>query len=186
MRIAYARVSTTDQSLDLQIDALKAHGYDRIFTDHGVSGISADRSGLREAMSVLQEGDTFIVWRLDRLARSMRDLTDTVESLNNRGIRFISLCEYIDVNSAFGELILHILSAVAHFERALLVERTRAGMAAAKERGKTFGRRPALNGEEFCEALFLIDGGMSIPKAAQQIGVGRSTLYRYVSDHQAL
>ena len=182
MRIAYARVSTTDQSLNLQIDALKAHGYDKLFTDHGVSGVSADRRGLNEAMSVLQEGDTFIVWRLDRLARSMRDLTDTVQSLNDRGIRFISLCEYIDVNSAFGELILHILGAVAHFERALLVERTRAGMTAAKERGVKFGRRPALNGEELRKAIFLINGGMSIPDTAKQIGIGKSTLYRYMAE----
>ena len=181
MHIAYARVSCAEQSLDLQINALKQAGYDRIFTDHGVSGMTMDRAGLSEALAMLKEGDTFIVWRLDRLARSMRELTDTVWALHNRGIRFQSLCEHIDVSSAFGELMLHVLSAIAHFERALIVERTRAGMQAAKERGVTFGRKPALNGEELHEALFLIGQGMSVPDTAIQMGVGRSTMYRYLT-----
>lgn len=186
MRIAYARVSTDDQSLDLQIDALKRTGYDKLYKDHGVSGVSDDRSGLMEALGVLEKGDTFIVWRLDRIARSNRELTDIVMSLHRDGIAFQSVCEHIDVSSAFGELILHVLSAVAHFERGLLVERTRAGMRAAKERGVQFGRKPALNGEQFMEALFLIDEGMRVGEVAKHMGISRSTMYRYLrSRHSA-
>jgi len=181
MRVAYARVSTSDQSLDLQTDALKKAGYDHLFQDHGVSGIAKDRPELSKALSILEEGDTFLVWRLDRIARSMQELTDTVWMLNNRGVRFVSLCEYIDVSSAFGELILHVLGAIAHFERALLVERTKAGMASAKLRGVKFGRKPVMDGEDVDEALWLINHGMSIQDTAKKFGIGRSTLYRYLS-----
>ncbi len=135
-KVAYARVSTEDQSLNLQIDALKRVGFDKIFTDHGKSGVDKDR-----------------------LARSMREMTDTIWALHNRGIGFYSICKPIDVNSAFGEFTLHFLNAVAHFERTLIVERTRAGMAAAKEGGVKFRRKPALNGEELSEALFLMHKG---------------------------
>ena len=186
MRIAYARVSSADQSLDLQIDALERAGCDRIFRDHGISGTASNRPGLLAALEALEPGDTQVVWRLDRLARSMRELTDTVWALHNKGIRFQSLCEHIDISSAFGELVLHILSAIAHFERALIVERTVAGMQAAKERGVKFGRRPALDGESLSEALFLLEQGLKVEEAAQQIGVGRSTLYRYLADLEAL
>ena len=181
MRVAYARVSSSDQSLNLQIDALKNAGYDKIFTDHGVSGVAALRPGLKEALETLSEGDTLMVWRLDRLARSMRELTDIVWALHHRGIKFQSLCEQFDVSSAFGELVLHVLGAIAHFERALIIERTKAGIEAAKERGVKFGRRPALNGEELCEALSLIGDGMRVSDVANQLEVGTSTLYRYIA-----
>ena len=181
MRIAYARVSTSDQSLDLQIDALKKEGYDRLFQDHGVSGIAKERPVLNEALAMLDEGDTFIVWRLDRIARSMQELTDIVWSLHNRGIRFVSLSEHIDVSSAVGELILHVLGAVAHFERALIVERTKAGMDAARQRGVQFGRKPILDEEAIAQALKMIRHGSSISETARELGIGRSTLYRYVS-----
>ncbi|MEM8987401.1 MAG: recombinase family protein [Pseudomonadota bacterium] len=180
MRIAYARVSTDDQSLDLQINALKKAGYDRLFQDHGVSGVAEDRPGFFEALKTLKEGDTFIVWRLDRVARSNWELTDTVMSLHRNGIRFQSLCEHIDVSSPFGELILHVLSAIAHFERGLIVERTRAGMKAAKERGVQIGRKRALNGEQFLEARFLLNEGKRVSDVAKHMGIGRSTLYRYL------
>jgi DNA invertase Pin-like site-specific DNA recombinase len=186
MQIGYARVSTSDQSLDLQIDALKRAGCERIFEDHGVSGVQAERPGLGQVFAQLGKGDTLIVWRLDRLARSMRDLVDMVTVLHQRGIVFRSLSEHIDIGSAFGEFALHVLGAAAHFERALIIERTRAGIAAAQERGVKFGRKPALNGEEFHEALFLIDGGLCVEKTARQLGIGRSTLYRYLADHRAL
>ncbi|MEM8987295.1 MAG: recombinase family protein [Pseudomonadota bacterium] len=184
--IGYARVSTGDQNLDLQRDALERAGCLAVYEDHGISGTVQNREGLTEAMAALKDGDTFVVWRLDRLARSMRDLTDTIQSLHNRGIAFKSLCEHIDVSSAFGEFVLHVLSAVAHFERALIVERTKAGMEAAKERGAKFGRTPALDGEAFMEALFLIKSGMSVESTALQIGVGRSTLYRYLAEHKVM
>ena len=186
MRIGYARVSTEEQSLNLQLDALKQAGCDRIYKDHGVSGIAAERPGLNRAIRALKPGDTLVVWRLDRLARSMLDLTDTVHVLHEREIGFHSICEHIDISSAFGELILHVLSAVVHFERRLIVERTKAGMEAARQRGTRFGRRRALDGETFREALFLKSQGMKAPDIAADIGVGRSTLYRYLSDLDVL
>lgn len=181
MRIGYARVSTSDQNLDLQVDALKRADCTRIFTDHGVSGCVRERPGLAEALSSLRDGDTLVVWRLDRLARSMRELTDSITALHARGIGFQSICEHIDVSSAFGEFVLHVLSAVAHFERALIVERTKAGMAAAKARGARFGRRHMLGEDEMLEAQMLIEQGYSVEHVASQIGVGRSTLYRYLA-----
>jgi len=177
----YARVSTCDQNLDLQLNALKKAGCQTVFQDDGVGGTSSKRDGLAMALAALDKGDVLIVWRLDRLARSMLELVDLVHGLHSRGIGFRSLCEHIDVSSAFGELVLHILSAIAHFERALIVERTVAGMQAAKERGVEIGRRPALNGEELREALYLMKQGMTVPEIALQMGVGRSTLYRYVA-----
>jgi DNA invertase Pin-like site-specific DNA recombinase len=149
MLIGYARVSTDDQSLDLQIDALKEAGCSKIFTDHGVSGIAPERDGLGEALAALEHGDTLIVWRLDRLARSMNELTDTVRMLHDRKIGFRSICEYIDISSA---------------------------------RGVRFGRRPALDGERFREALYLRQQGMTVPAIAADIGVGRSTMYRYFGE----
>lgn len=180
MRIGYARVSTTEQNIDLQLDALRKAGCEKIFEDHA-SGMKSNRDGYAEVMQTLKPNDTLVVWRLDRLARSMRDLTDTVTALHNRGIGFHSICEHIDITSAYGEFILHILSAVAHFERALVVERTRAGMAAAKARGVKIGRAPALNGEELLEAQFLIKNGQSVAETAKRFGLGRSTLYRHLA-----
>lgn len=186
MRIGYARVSTDDQNIALQVDALNRAGCDRIFEDQGISGISTERLGLKEALASLSAGDTLVVWRLDRLARSMRDLTDTIQMLHGRDVGFHSICEHIDVSSAFGEFVLHVLSAVAHFERALIIERTRAGMAAAKARGATFGRKRVLDSEELREAMFLVGEGMSVTDTANQIGIGRSTLYRYLAGEGAV
>jgi len=180
MRIAYARCSTAEQSIDLQVDALEKAGYDRLFSDHGCSGVK-DRPELQAALSLAQEGDTFMVWRLDRIARSMRELLDVVTDFNDRGIRFVSLNEHIDVSNAFGELILHVLGAVAHFERALIIERTKAGIEAAKARGVRFGRKPALDAEEISEAISMIGHGSSIQEAANKFGIGKSTLYRYMA-----
>ncbi|MEM8985625.1 MAG: recombinase family protein [Pseudomonadota bacterium] len=177
-KIGYARVSTIDQNLDLQIDALERAGCDEVFKDHGMSGATLDREGLGEAIAALEQGDMFVVWRLDRLARSMRELTDAVWTLHNRGIEFRSLCEHISVDSAFGEFTLHILSAVAHLERALIVERTREGMAAAKKRGVKFGRKPVLDVPACEEAISLVNCGMAVSDVAAHMGVSRSTIYR--------
>ncbi|MEM0928045.1 MAG: recombinase family protein [Pseudomonadota bacterium] len=182
MKVAYARVSTQDQSLDLQIRALQRAGYDQLFTDHGVSGMQTERSGLSDALQTLEDGDTLMVWRLDRLARSMRELTDMVWSLHRRNIRFYSVCEHIDIGSAFGEFQLHMIAAMAHFERALIVERTREGMAAAKARGAQIGRKPALSPQALEEALYLKSQGMGVVDVAAQLGIGRSTLYRYLAE----
>jgi DNA invertase Pin-like site-specific DNA recombinase len=181
MRIGYARVSTEEQSLDLQIDALTKAGCDQIFKDHGISGVAPKRPGLEQALAALHPGDTLVVWRLDRLARSMQDLLGTVQALHEREVGFQSICEHIDISSAFGELILHVLSAVVHFERRLIVERTEAGMRAAKARGVRFGRRRTLDEEGLSDAIALQRSGMPIPEIAKKMGVGRSTLYRHIA-----
>lgn len=181
-RIGYARVSTGDQSLDLQLDALNRAGCDVIFEDRGVSGAAIERPGLSQAFSALRPGDSFIVWRFDRFARSSQFLMDTAWSLRDRGINFESLTECVNIGTAFGELQLHIIAGMARFERALIIERTREGMAAAKARGVAFGRRPALDAQGLQEALHLIRQGMSVEQTARHLGVGRSTMYRYVND----
>ena len=184
MRIGYARVSTTDQNIDLQLDALCKAGCEKIFEDHA-SGMMSDRDGYAQVMRALKPDDTLVVWRLDRLARSMRDLTDTITVLHNRGIGFQSICEHIDISSAYGEFVLHILSAVAHFERALIVERTRAGMAAAKARGVKCGRIPLLGPLQLAEAIELVENGSTVSVTARKLGVGRSTLYRSISKYKS-
>ena len=184
MIIAYARVSTQDQCLDLQVNALKRLGYDKLFTAHGVSSARADRPGLSEALGALSSGDTLMVWRLDRLARSMRELTDLGWSLHEQQLGFHSVCEHIDLGAAFGEFQLHMIAAMAHFERALIVERTREGMAAAKARGAQIGRKPALDPCRLQTATAWARDGLPIAEIAQRLGVGRSTLYRYLATHK--
>lgn len=139
-KIGYARVSTDVQRMDLQMDALKQAGCDHIFTDHGISGALVERPGLQQAMKMLQKGDTLIVWRLDRLGRSLVHLVEQVSGLGKQGIEFRSLTENIDTSSSGGKLMFHMIAALAEFERSLISERTKAGMAAAKLRGKHVGR----------------------------------------------
>ncbi|MEM0929604.1 MAG: recombinase family protein [Pseudomonadota bacterium] len=182
MRIAYARVSTTEQTLDLQLRALEQAGYDRLYTDEGISGTCLERPGYRAALVALEPGDSLIVWRMDRLARSMRDLTDTVWSLHHRGIGFCSLCETFDLGTAVGQLTLNMLCAIADFERALIVERTKAGIEAAKAKGSVLGRPPALSPAMLAEAHYLISDGLSVPSTAKHLGIGRSTLYRHLAE----
>jgi len=180
MRLGYARVSTEDQSLDLQIDALRKAGCAEIYEDHGVSGVAVDRPAFAKIMRALQPGDELVVWRLDRLARSMFDLIDFLRTMRRGEVIFRSLCEGMDTSSPFGEAIYAVASIFAHLERSIIIERTRAGMAAAKARGVTFGRRPVLDSAELREAAYLRSLGMKVPAIAAQIGVGRSTLYRYL------
>src|SRR5215213_4756422 len=144
MQIGYARVSTDDQTLDLQLDALTKAGCARIFRDT-VSGATAERRGLREALDHLRAGDTLVVWRLDRLGRSLRHLIDTMTTLEQRGVGFRSLTEAIDTTTSGGKLIFHIFGALAEFERDLIRERTHAGLTAARARGRLFGRPRALS-----------------------------------------
>lgn len=140
MKLGYARISTDMQRLDLQLDALTQAGCDQIFTDHGISGASTERPGLKQTMDMLREGDTLIVWRLDRLGRSLVHLVELVSNLGRQGIEFRSLTESIDTSSSGGKLLFHMIAALAEFERSLISERTKAGMAAAKLRGKHVGR----------------------------------------------
>lgn len=149
-KVGYARVSTEEQKVDLQLNALKQAGCDQIFVDEGVSGAKADRVGLKKVLASLQPGDTLVVWRLDRLGRSLINLVSLMSELGSRGIEFYSLMENIDTTSAGGRLVFHLMAALAEFERSLISERTRAGMEAAKLRGIQVGRprriKPAQDG----------------------------------------
>jgi DNA invertase Pin-like site-specific DNA recombinase len=178
MRIGYARVSTADQTLALQRDALTAAGCDKVFTDQGVSGTVTTRPGLERALKTLQPGDTLIVWKLDRFGRSLSHLVQTVAELGERGVAFCSLTENIDTASAPGRLVLHMMGALAEFERNLIVERTRAGLTAAKRRGVKLGRKPTLTPAQVAHARRLIDGGESPRTVASTLRVGRTTLWR--------
>jgi len=145
MLVGYARVSTTEQTLDLQFDALKKAGCSKIFTDTA-SGAKTERKGLDEALSYVREGDTLVVWRLDRLGRSLTHLIETVSQLDNRKIGFKSLTEQIDTTTSGGKLIFHIFGALAEFERNLIRQRTNAGLQAARARGRVGGRPKKLQG----------------------------------------
>lgn len=140
MFIGYARVSTDEQSVDLQIDALKRAGCERIFRDNDYSGALKSRPALDDALDYLEPGDTLVTWRLDRLGRSLSHLISLVADLERRGVAFRSLSEAIDTSTASGRLQFHMMGALAEFERALISERTKAGMAAARSRGVQFGR----------------------------------------------
>src|SRR5256714_13504038 len=183
MLIGYARVSTNEQNLDLQRDALLKAGVSAkdIYTDK-VTGVKADRPGLTLAISHLRKGDTLIVWRLDRLGRSLKHLIATVTALNEQGIAFKSLTEHIDTSTATGILVFQIFGALAEFERNLMKERTVAGLNAARARGRT-GGRPKQNPDARKIALarkFYNDRTLSIPEILKTLNISKSTLYRWV------
>jgi DNA invertase Pin-like site-specific DNA recombinase len=144
----YARVSTEDQHLDLQIDALKEAGCTRIFTDPGVSAMAKHRKGLEDLLRALEDGDTLVIWKIDRAFRNLRQAVEAVELFKERGIAFRSLTDQIDTATAHGRLVYQITSAMAEFERSLISERTRAGLAAARKRGKVIGRPKSLSPAE--------------------------------------
>ncbi|SEJ91446.1 recombinase family protein [Paraburkholderia diazotrophica] len=177
MRIGYARVSTDDQNLDLQLAALKKAECDNIFTDQGVSGAKFARPGLEQTMAALSKGDTLVVWRLDRLGRSLTKLVELVDQLGENGVQFVSLTECIDTTSSGGTLLFHIMAALAQFERSLIGERTRAGMLAAKARGQHVGRRRAMTQSECVEAQRLLELHSS-HTVAEQFDVHPRTLLR--------
>ena len=180
MLIGYARVSTDEQNLNLQRDALQKAGCEQIFTDT-VSGTKAKRLGLEQALSHLRAGDTLVVWRLDRLGRSLRHLIDTVTDLQEGGIGFKSLTESIDTTTSGGKLVFHIFGALAEFEREIIRERTKAGLTAARARGKSGGRPKALT-EKQVQMLrnLAADPNNSIDDICQTLGIGRTTYYRYI------
>jgi DNA invertase Pin-like site-specific DNA recombinase len=177
MKVGYARVSTEDQNLDLQIAALERAGCTRLFSDHGVSGGSFSRPGLDSVLQTVKPGDTVIVWRLDRLGRSLRKLVDLVDELGRRGVEFVSLNESIDTTSSGGVLMFHMMAALAQFERSLISERTRAGMAAARKRGQQLGRRRLLSPEQCDEARHLL-AVERLEAVAAKLNVHPSTLRR--------
>jgi DNA invertase Pin-like site-specific DNA recombinase len=183
MMIGYARVSTNEQNLDLQLDALSQEGVadTHIFTDK-VTGTKAERPGLTEALSHLRTGDTLVVWRLDRLARSLSNLIELVNRLAGEGIAFKSLTERIDTASATGKLVFHIFGALAEFERNLIKERTLAGLSAARARGRT-GGRPRLDpksGKVVLARKLYADKSTAISEICKTLHISRATLYRYV------
>ncbi len=180
MLVGYARVSTQDQTLDLQRDALEGAGCERVFTDT-ISGARAERPGLDDVLSFLRPGDTLVVWRLDRLGRSLQHLLETVGRLQERGIGFRSITESIDTTSSGGKLIFHVFGALAEFERELIRERTQAGLAAACARGRKGGRPRSLDARKVAMARALhADKSNSIEDICKTLRVSRSTLYRYL------
>lgn len=179
MKIGYARVSTDDQKLDLQTDALEKEGCTQIFYDEGLSGGLVRRPGLDAALSALNKHDTLVVWRLDRLGRSLQHLIEIVASLGAKNINFKSLNESIDTTTAGGELIFHIMGALAQFERKLTSERTKAGLEATKRRGKKLGRPFNLTKEQIKHARDVtLKGDQTVSEMAKILGVHRSTLHR--------
>jgi len=175
--LGYARVSTTVQDPALQLDALRAAGCRWVWTDTA-SGSRTDRPKLAEVMAALGEGDTLCVWRLDRLGRSLPHLIDTVRGLEERGVGFRSVQESIDTTTPGGRLVFHIFGSLAEFERDLIQERTRAGLDAARARGRKGGRPTVLSPVKRKQATRMITDGVSIVEVAQALGVSRSTLYR--------
>lgn len=176
-RVGYARVSTADQDLALQRDALTAAGCDPTFEDRA-SGAKADRPGLAQALSYVRSGDVLVVWKLDRLGRSMSHLIATVSELEGRGIGLRSLTEQIDTTTPGGRLIFHVFGALGQFERDLIRERTRAGLKAAEARGRRGGRKPVVTVDKLRRACQLMAKGLTAREAAARIKVGKTALYR--------
>lgn len=180
MLIGYARVSTDDQNLDLQRDALQAAGCERVFEDM-VSGARADRSGLTTLMSMLRAGDTVVIWRLDRLGRSLKNLIELVERLEATKVGLRSLQENIDTTSSGGKLVFHLFGALAEFERNLIRERTQAGLVAARARGRMGGRPKRLDPAKLALALKLHrERNHTVEEICKMMGISKSTLYNYL------
>lgn len=180
MLIGYARVSTQDQNPALQLDALTAAGCERVFVEKA-SGAQRDRPELKAALEYVRPGDALVVWKLDRLARSLNQLIETVDQLAQRGIGFRSLTEAIDTTTAGGKLVFHIFGSLAEFERSIIRERTRAGLEAARARGKKGGRPPALNESDLAAAKALLaDNSITVEEVATRLRVAPSTLYRHL------
>ncbi len=180
MLVGYARVSTTEQSPDLQRDALQKAECEEIFWESG-SGAKADRPGLKRALEYTREGDVLVVWKLDRLGRSLKDLIEVVNGLQERGIGFKSLTEQVDTTTSGGRLVFHIFGALAEFEREVIRERTQAGLSAARARGRQGGRPRAMDeGKVRAARAMLKDPETSIQQVCKALGVSRATLYRHV------
>ena len=174
--IGYARVSTAEQNLDLQQDALQKAGCERLFTDTA-SGAKTDRPGLAEALAYLRERDVLVVWRLDRLGRSLAHLIETIGALEARGVGFRSLTENIDTTTPGGRLIFHVFGALGQFERDLIRERTRAGLSAAAARGRKGGRKPVITADKLQRAREHLANGLNVREAAARLKVSKTALY---------
>ena len=180
MLVGYARVSTQDQDLALQLDALGEAGCERVFTEKA-SGAQRDRPQLQAALAYMRPGDTLVVWKLDRLARSLKQLIETVESLGERSIGLRSLTEAIDTTTSGGRLVFHLFASLAEFERSIIRDRTLAGLAAARARGRMGGRPRALGPQDLTIARALLrDPEITMDQVAQRLGVAPATLYRHL------
>ena len=180
MLVGYARVSTRDQNPSLQIDALQTAGCDRVFMEKA-SGVSRDRPELKAALDYIRPGDTLVVWKLDRLARSVRQLVETAEELTKRQIGLKVLTQAIDTTSPGGRLVFHVFAAVAEFERELMLERTNAGLAAARAANRRGGRPKALDDGQIRRAkAMLCDPMITVEEVAHELGTTTSTLYRHI------
>ncbi len=185
MLVGYARVSTLEQSLNLQVEALKKTGCDKIY-EEVVSGIKAERKILNESLSYLRPGDTLVVWRLDRLGRSMKQLIELINMLKEKEVGFKSIVEAVDTTTPTGQFFFHITGAFAEFERNLIRERTMAGLASARARGRKGGRPKALDQETFQMALVLYnEKNITVADICKRFNISKRTFYRYLEDHKA-
>ncbi len=185
MLVGYARISTNEQNLNLQTDALTKAGCEKIFTDTA-SGAKSDRTGLTEAINFMRKGDTLCVWKLDRLGRSLKHLIETVLALQALGKGFCSLQENIDTTTSGGKLFFHIFGALAEFERDIIRERTRAGLASARSRGRLGGRPSIMNSKKLKMATSLYaDGETQVGEICETLGISRATFYRHLFRDQS-
>lgn len=182
--VGYARVSTLDQDPALQLDALAAAECSKVFEDRA-SGAKADRAGLLAALSYVREGDVLIVWKLDRLGRSLPHLIETVAALEKRGVGFRSLTEAIDTTTPGGRLVFHLFGALGQFERDLIQERTRAGLTAAAARGRKGGRKPVMGADKLQRARNMIAKGFTVRETATRLRVGKTALYEALRGQDA-
>ena len=179
MLIGYARVSTQDQNLDLQIDALSKAGCKKVFDDK-ISGSRAERPGLAKALEMLRDGDTLVVWKLDRLGRSVKNLVDLVGELHKQGVQFKSLTDAIDTGTPSGRFFFHVMASLAEMERELTVERTRAGLEVARQLGRKGGRKRQMTDSKIESAKKLLANGVPHRDVAKNLGVSVPTLYRWI------
>ena len=179
MLIGYARVSTQDQNLDLQLEALTKAGCKKVFDDK-ISGSRAERPGLTKALELLREGDTLVVWKLDRLGRSVKNLVDLVSELHRQGVQFKSLTDAIDTGTPSGRFFFHVMASLAEMERELIVERTRAGLDVARQLGRKGGRKPKMTDSKIESAKKLLASGIPPRDVAKNLGVSVPTLYRWI------
>lgn len=179
MLIGYARVSTQDQNLAFQLETLKQAGCQKVFEDQ-VSGAQTERPGLAKAREMLREGDTLVVWKLDRLGRSVKQLVNLVGELHQQGVQFKSLTDAIDTVTPSGRFFFHVMASLAEMERELIVERTRAGLEVARQLGRKGGRKPKMTESKIKSARKLLTSGMAAKEVAHSLGVSVPTLYRWL------
>lgn len=179
MLIGYARVSTQDQHLDLQLKSLTEVGCEKIFQDK-VSGKKLEKTGLIEAISHLRKGDTLVVWKLDRLGRSVKQLVTLIDQLNKQEIQFKSITDSIDTSTPSGRFFFHVMASLAEMERELMIERTKAGLVIAKQQGRTGGRKPKMTPSKIASAKKLLSSGIPAKEVAKNLNVSIATLYRHI------